>query len=647
MFTFCPGYEAATLKMPAKDTPSFPNGQSTAGPGLRGAFPGSGVSPRQAAALAAANAVSNAIAGASDPYNLVTVNSGGVVVDQGNNQTATTSSAWSTGLDDVYARSLIATSIAASNASTATDLGVAGGTNPGGSGLQSRKQIIGFAKFRTRQEALEARDVLHGRRVDIEKGSVLKAEMAKKNLHTKRGVGSLQGPPTTTNATNANSVNGLAASGMLSSDNHALGPAAGVSSSTGLTNAMDSPLSSGAPVYSASATSRVTDTDPFKVTHPIINAMPTFQPQGPGVALTSNIGYPPHDPSGILPRDLLYSPGRSETSNPWAPSDPSPISAQNEQPTLHSGPGEPYVRHRNGQLDGKTGALSPPSMGSSLSSLPPRPASSVNSSSPPTTSCASNDTEVGAGYNSDYSTRSFSPNESMANSLVGGMQSPDSHMDAMSKVMQIMQGTSKVHVGSGGGLVGSPGDQTLTEGSLSSVGRQMQALSGHGGESVRTSSDSSTGSRRNNTADQNPPINTLYVGNLPSSQAPQSKYLEEALLTLFSRCPGYRKLCFRQKTNGPMCFVEVCMQITYHLSHLEPIFSSSSTTSPVPPGPSRICTATRSTDLSRAASGSLIRRIPSECGRPSRMVLRNHRLWLAVRSGAPLHRSRRFHCNSG
>ncbi|KAF9057865.1 hypothetical protein BJ165DRAFT_1312047, partial [Panaeolus papilionaceus] len=55
--------------------------------------------------------------------------------------------------------------------------------------LPPRKQIIGFAKFRSRAEALQARDVLQGRRVDIEKGAVLKAEMAKKNLHTKRGVG--------------------------------------------------------------------------------------------------------------------------------------------------------------------------------------------------------------------------------------------------------------------------------------------------------------------------------------------------------------------------------------------------------------------------------------------------------------------------
>lgn len=48
------------------------------------------------------------------------------------------------------------------------------------------KQIIGFAKFRTRVEALEARDALNGRKIDVERGCVLKTEMAKKNLHTKQ-----------------------------------------------------------------------------------------------------------------------------------------------------------------------------------------------------------------------------------------------------------------------------------------------------------------------------------------------------------------------------------------------------------------------------------------------------------------------------
>ena len=52
----------------------------------------------------------------------------------------------------------------------------------------ARKLTIGFAKFRTRQQALDAREVLSGRRVDADRDCVLKAEMAKKNLHTKRGL---------------------------------------------------------------------------------------------------------------------------------------------------------------------------------------------------------------------------------------------------------------------------------------------------------------------------------------------------------------------------------------------------------------------------------------------------------------------------
>ncbi|KAJ4259759.1 cell cycle RNA binding protein whi3 [Fusarium torreyae] len=53
-----------------------------------------------------------------------------------------------------------------------------------------------------------------------------------------------------------------------------------------------------------------------------------------------------------------------------------------------------------------------------------------------------------------------------------------------------------------------------------------------------------------NPADQNPPCNTLYVGNLPIDTS------EEELKALFSKQRGYKRLCFRTKQNGPMCFVE-------------------------------------------------------------------------------------------
>ena len=53
-----------------------------------------------------------------------------------------------------------------------------------------------------------------------------------------------------------------------------------------------------------------------------------------------------------------------------------------------------------------------------------------------------------------------------------------------------------------------------------------------------------------NPADQNPPCNTLYVGNLPPDAS------EDELKSIFSTRQGYKRLCFRNKGNGPMCFVE-------------------------------------------------------------------------------------------
>lgn len=54
-----------------------------------------------------------------------------------------------------------------------------------------------------------------------------------------------------------------------------------------------------------------------------------------------------------------------------------------------------------------------------------------------------------------------------------------------------------------------------------------------------------------NPSDQNPPCNTLYVGNLPADAS------EDELKHIFqTRTRGFKRLCFRVKHNGPMCFVE-------------------------------------------------------------------------------------------
>jgi hypothetical protein len=133
MFTFSAGFEAATLKIPNKELTSYGSNSNSAATRSTVYPPG--------------------FTGSSDPYNQ------NGVVDNGRD---TNTTSWPVSSDD-------------------------GHYLPSAAPQPPRKQIIGFAKFRTREEALEARDILQGRRVDIEKGAVLKAEMAKKNLHTKRG----------------------------------------------------------------------------------------------------------------------------------------------------------------------------------------------------------------------------------------------------------------------------------------------------------------------------------------------------------------------------------------------------------------------------------------------------------------------------
>jgi hypothetical protein len=181
MFTFSPGFEAATLKIPNKEFTSYG--------GLIGGTASSAVSPGIGGGV---NGIRGAFhyAGLNDPYNMVTVNQGGVVVDGGRDGGM---ASWPAAAplnvnDDLAGSHYLGPGINLSM----SGLNANGATGSGGN-LPPRKQIIGFAKFRSREEALAARDVLQGRRVDIEKGAVLKAEMAKKNLHTKRGVGPIPG----------------------------------------------------------------------------------------------------------------------------------------------------------------------------------------------------------------------------------------------------------------------------------------------------------------------------------------------------------------------------------------------------------------------------------------------------------------------
>ncbi|RHZ69006.1 hypothetical protein Glove_291g30 [Diversispora epigaea] len=319
------------------------------------------------------------------------------------------------------------------------DDGSANGSNGIGSGASSgmvngnnaRKQIIGFAKFRSRLEALEARDILSGRKVDAEKGSVLKAEMAKKNLHTKRGLSNEQ--------------------------NNAAFPLI-------------------PPNKRFSAPNNINTAN---ATYDAFHSVPPFAP-------------PPLPSDLFSPQDYSYD-FYSDVSV-YTPT----------TPTTPVFPDQPPFSSARGSFDATNGAIG------GLVGVQSRP--------------LNNGVRYGA--------KGFFDNVDELNYL------------SKSNPVEIVSKTGK---NSSNGfntalLVGEDLPHSMSQLSINtSVPPSVMSSS---------PSISSPGFRPPNPADQNPPCNTLYVGNLPMNTS------EEELKQMFSRCPGYKRMCFRTKQNGPMCFVE-------------------------------------------------------------------------------------------
>ena len=543
MFTFSSGFEAATLKIPNKESTSYGavNGQSTRPQGIGMPFGGS-----------------------NDPYNLVTMNQGGVLIDGGRDGPMTSWSASGPNDDSHYMQNNMPMQ-------------------------PPRKQIIGFAKFRSRDQALEARDVLQGRRVDVEKGAVLKAEMAKKNLHTKRGpgVGPLALPPFpggVPGSGGADNLPNLSGEPFTQRDKQlgALG-AMGIDLS-GFSQRRDrlfdgrddedrerrrGEFTMGPGVFGTRGPRERAEEDErererkrkekekeatrlrqhsfaFEAFHSVPQQMVR---QGANSLLSAE--------NGIIPNGLTL---------------PSPPSLQS-LPTSTEGMTGPW----GSNLRDVSAAAHLRKMGvpqHHLSGLPPRP-QSPTATSPPVLDSVSSAPESASSQNGHSAPGShsaqFTP-ESNPSSLPSHpslplrprAQTPGSDTQSLpGHALRMSQSSESSLPGSqppsaNGSQSGHEDDLIQSIGALA-VSTESGATSP---QLPSPASGTSSGGARSG-SDHNPPINTLYVGNLPTATSPGGythAFLESLLRELFSKQPGFRKLCFRQKSNSPMCFVEVRIQ---------------------------------------------------------------------------------------
>ncbi|OLY85322.1 Cell wall integrity protein scw1 [Smittium mucronatum] len=296
----------------------------------------------------------------------------------------------------------------------------------------SKKQIIGFAKFRSRLEALEARDILTGRKVDAEYNSVLKAEMAKKNLHTKRGLVSMGNSVSNTEMNsafpyNSRSFGNFGTSALNSTRNLKLN----INTSRQYDRFSEAPLLS-APL--------IRNDDPLR------DSIGGFE------SALDNFNSYESTVDSILDLDSTASMGvpkiggfRLYKNNP---------ERKSALPDLHA---------------------------------PIRPLD-------------------------------LAPLRTRLSNLNVGNSGPHSALDYHR-------------------VISSP----ITP--LTSIGSAIPPAPGLTIQMAAT--------RSINSNDQNPPCNTLYVGNLPASTK------EDELRSLFQTAPGYKRMIFRTKPNsGPMCFVE-------------------------------------------------------------------------------------------
>ncbi|KAG0054801.1 hypothetical protein BGZ83_010363 [Gryganskiella cystojenkinii] len=370
----------------------------------------------------------------------------------------------------------------------------------GVNGINPRKQIIGFAKFRSQQEALQARDVLNGRRVDAEKGSLLKAEMAKKNLHTRRG---------------------LSSSNELVATTATVDPAAMPPTPVGNRNSNGSNNSSAKLPPMLQHRNSLANAAAYDAFHSV--------PCSP--ALPSDLLSPKDYPSSYDFYADVYAPSSMSFAESFGGRHQSSSLLQQQQQQPQTELSSSFLGRQNG-LEMR---VDPLSMGSFNNSNAGGLAGSfAGSFSNSLSTSFNNNRPIGFGSSQRFQ-RGFVDHDNEAPATTAAFFSKS--IPALTE-----RGFNSMSFNGGEDLANSR-FQGLPINTVASVALASPSLPSPGIASpgFRTAI---------NPGDQNPPCNTLYVGNLPMNTS------EDELRTLFSRCLGYRRLCFRTKSNGPMCFVE-------------------------------------------------------------------------------------------
>ncbi|ORY26951.1 hypothetical protein BCR39DRAFT_506429 [Naematelia encephala] len=333
--------------------------------------------------------------------------------------------------------------------------------------MPTRRQTIGFARFKTRGDAIAAKEHLQGRKIDPLTGATLKAEMAKKNLHTKR-------------ATSGEELVGLLLrSGRLA---NLMG------------TAQNTPIQPGG--MSAAASGYVTQQQSAREVWDSWPGQLPAQPSGTE-----------REPPAISQSGFSSSLGFSDRS--FAP-----------------GPSAPPANQPHPASNQSNASTSPPLSITSPNQRPTDSKALLALAEEADALEGWNIGTMGIGLDNGYRNSTQASGERQRERSGGSQSSTGIHMQAPQALSGSLGRGADVNFGS------SPpgGSDHLSDG-----GRGL-----------------------GNPADQNPPINTLYVGNLPAISPPTHppNFLEESLRALFSRCQGFKRMSFRQKINGPMCFVE-------------------------------------------------------------------------------------------